>query len=200
MNFHNQMDDIETKVIQLFALIAEDLSTATDALLDGEADAVRVLTEREQMIDAIYLDVENVVNQQIALQAPMAGDLRFLLSVLRIVPEMERSHDLVVHIAECANADLARELTPKTRGLVSQLGHITAEMWRRAADSWYRRDPSVAKQLDERDDDVDTLHEALLLELARDNTPRPIVITMTLIGRFYERLGDHSVNIARRVV
>lgn len=199
IQFHHQMDEIEAKVIHIFALVAEDLSAATAALLDGDPSARDVLAEREEAIDAIYMDVEELVNHQIALQAPMAKDLRFLLSVLRIVPEIERSHDLVVHIANYASADLARDLTPKTRGLVSGMGHVAADMWQRVADSWYRRDAAVAQELDERDDEVDTLHEALLLELASGAMSSPLVITMTLVGRFYERLSDHAVNIARRV-
>ena len=97
--FQRELDDIEGKVIELFAMVAEDLPRATDALLNGNTEALRAVTEREKVIDALYPEIEELANREIALQAPVASDLRFLLSVLRIVPELERSHDLVVDIA-----------------------------------------------------------------------------------------------------
>jgi len=102
--FQRELEAIEAKVIELFAMVAEDLPAATQALLGGNHDAVRVLTERDQVIDVLYTEVEELANREIVLQAPVASDLRFLLSVLRIVPELERSHDLVVEIARLVQA------------------------------------------------------------------------------------------------
>src|ERR1700733_12889730 len=106
--FQLALEAIEAKVIELFALVAGDLAGATDALLTGNNEIVKVLLEREQVIDALYPEIEELVNREIALQAPVASDLRFLLSVLRIVPELERSHDLVVDIARRADYIRAR--------------------------------------------------------------------------------------------
>ena len=93
--FQRELEAIEAKVIELFAMVAEDLAKATDALLTGNNEVVKVLAERERVINALYPEIEELVNRAILLQAPVASDLRFLLSVLRIVPELERSHDLV---------------------------------------------------------------------------------------------------------
>ena len=106
--FQRELDAIEAKVIELFAMVAEDLPRATEALLSGNTDTLRALTEREQMVDALYPEIEELANREIVLQAPVASDLRFLLSVLRIVPELERSHDLVIDIAHRANHSLSR--------------------------------------------------------------------------------------------
>lgn len=198
--FHQQMGDVEAKIIQLFALVAEDLAAATQALLSGDTDSMQILASREVEIDALYRDIENLVNSMFALQAPVATDLRFLLSVLRIVPELERSHDLVSHIANRADGTLGQELSPRTRGLIERMGAVGTEMWRQAADSWYQRDGAAANRLDERDDEIDTLHAALEDELAKGQMPTQMTMAMTLVGRFYERLGDHAVNIARRVI
>ena len=97
--FDNELEAIEGKVIELFAMVAEGLPSATRALLTCDNDSFVALAERDRDIDALYLEVEGLANREIVLQAPVASDLRFLLSVLRIVPELERSHDLVVHIA-----------------------------------------------------------------------------------------------------
>ena len=198
--FQVALEAIEAKVIELFALVAGDLAGATDALLTGNNEIVKVLLEREQVIDALYPEIEELVNRQIALQAPVASDLRFLLSVLRIVPELERSHDLLVDIGRRADHVLGGDLSPRSRGLVERMGNLLSDMWRQAADSWYQRDRSAAAVLEERDDEMDELHAALMAELASGRMTVPVTMEMTLVARFYERLGDHAVNIARRVI
>ncbi len=198
--FQRELEAIEAKVIELFAMVAEDLPGATQALLSGDNEVVRVLTERQQAIDALYPEIEELVNRQILLQAPVASDLRFLLSVLRIAPELERSHKLVVLIASRADHILSEDLTSRSRGLVERMGTLASDMWRQAADSWYQRDRSAALTLRERDDEMDELHSSLIGELASGRITVPVTMEMTLTARFYERLGDHAVNVARRVV
>jgi phosphate transport system protein len=198
--FQRDLEAIEAKVIELFAMVAEDLPGATDALLSGNDDVIRALAEREKVIDALYPEIENLVNREIALQAPVASDLRFLLSVLRIVPELERSHDLVMDIARRANHILSQDLSPRSRGLVEGMGNLASVMWRQAADSWYQRDRAAAVALRELDNEMDELHASLVAELASGQMAIPVTMEMTLVARFYERLGDHAVNIARRVI
>jgi phosphate transport system protein len=198
--FQRELEAIEAKVIELFAMVAEDIPGATHALLSANNEVLKVLAEREQIIDALYPEIEELVNREIMLQAPVASDLRFLLSVLRIVPEIERSHDLVVQIASRANHILSEDLSPRCRGLVERMGTLASSMWRQAADSWYERDRSAAFALDERDDEMDELHSSLIAELASGQMALPVTMEMTLVARFYERLGDHAVNIARRVM
>jgi phosphate transport system protein len=198
--FERELEAIEGKVIELFAMVAEDLPEATRALLNGDREVVRVLRERGQVIDALYPEIEELVNREILLQAPVASDLRFLLSVLRIVPELSRAHHLVVSIAGRANHILSQDLSPRCRGLVEQMGTLASEMWRQAADSWYQRDRSAASALDLRDGEMDELHASLIGELAAGGMTIPVTMEMTLVARFYERLGDRAVNIGHRVI
>jgi phosphate transport system protein len=199
LEYRRHLEEINGQVIQLFALVGEGLAAATDALLTGDRDMARALMERDDLIDGLYRDVEGLVNHELALQAPLARDLRFLLSVLRIVPELERSHDLVEHIARRAVKGLREELTPRTRGLIEQMGTVGVEMWRAAADAWFERDPEGYTRIHERDDEMDDLHTNLTAELASGKTSLPVAMDMALVARFYERLGDHAVNIAHRV-
>jgi phosphate transport system protein len=197
--FERELEAIEAKVIELFAMVAEDLPAATQAFLTGNNDLVKTLAEREQAIDALYLEIERMASREILLQAPVASDLRFLLSVLRIVPELERSHDLVVQIATRANHVLGDDLSTRCRGLVERMGSLASSMWRQAVDSWYQRDRSIAATLKERDDEMDELYASMVAELASGRMSLPVTMEMTLVARFYERLGDHAVNIGRRV-
>jgi phosphate transport system protein len=197
--FHGDLAKINQQVIELFGLVSEGLAGATDALLAADRDAARGLVARDQMIDALYRDVEELVQRQFALQAPMARDLRFLLSVLRIVPELERSGDLAEHIAQRAERGVPRELTPRIRGLIAQMGRVGVEMWRAAADAYVDGDPGAGERLRERDDELDELHVSLTAEIASGVIALPVAIEIALIARFYERLGDHAVNVAQRL-
>jgi phosphate transport system protein len=198
-SFHRDLDDINEKVVQLFAMVGEGLAAATEALLAGDREAAKDLMDKDKIIDGLYADVEDLVQQQFALQSPMAKDMRFLLSVLRIVPELERSGDLAEHIAQRAARGLSAELTPRVRGLVDQMGRVGVEMWRAAADAYVDRDGEAAIALNERDDEMDELHVSLTAELVSGKLSVPAALEMALVARFYERLGDHAVNVAERV-
>jgi phosphate transport system protein len=197
--FDRELEAIEAKVIELFAMVAEDLPRATHALLSGDNEILGVLAERQQVIRALYPEIEKLVHREILLQAPVASDLRFLLSVQRILPDLERSHHSVVEIASRANHILSEDLSPRTRGLIDRMGNLVSDMWRQAADSWYQRDPSAALALAERDEEIDALHASLMAELASGQMALPVAMEMTLVARFYERLAEHAVNVARRV-
>jgi phosphate transport system protein len=198
--FERDLEAIEARIIELFAMVAEDLPEATNALLTGNNEIMQKLLERDKIISALYPETEQLANREILLQSPVADDLRFLLSVLRVLTEFELSHDLVLQIASRANHSLSDDLSPRTRGIIERMGSLAADMWREAADCWYQRDRAAALALGERDDEMDQLYSSLVGELASGSMTLPVTMEMTLVARFYERLGDHAVNIARRVV
>jgi phosphate transport system protein len=193
------MDDIEGKVIELFAMIAEDLPAATHALLGGGAEAVTALAEREQVIDALYVEVEQLAGREILLQAPVGSDLRFLLTVLRIVPELERSHDLVMDIAGRAGRFRDADLSAGSRELARRMADLASGMWRQAVDAWYSRDRTAVTAMGESNRQMGELHASMTAEIALGRMPVRATMEMTLAARDYERLGAHAVNIARRV-
>jgi phosphate transport system protein len=197
--FHRELQKIDQQVRQLFALVSEGVAGATDALLSGDREAARDLVARDEMIDTLYVNVEDVVQRQFALQAPLANDLRFLLSVLRIVPELERSGDLAEHIAQRAARGITGELTPRLRGLIQQMGRVGVQLWQQAARAYEEREADAASRMREHDDELDDLHVSFIAELAAGRVSVPVAIELALVGRFYERLGDHAVNIAARV-
>jgi phosphate transport system protein len=199
VEFHKDLEEIDQKVVQLFALVAEGVAKATDALLSNDREAAESMADADAVIDQLYCDVEELVQRQFALQSPMARDMRFLLSALRIVPELERSGDLAEHIAARATRGVSDSITPRIRGLIEQMGRIGTQMWREAADGYVDRDPDVAARLNERDDELDELHSSLTAELVTGQLSVPVALEMALVARFYERLGDHAVNIGERI-
>jgi phosphate transport system protein len=198
--FHRELEAIDAKVIELFTMVAEDLPRATDALLNGNSEAAQMLAERDRAIDGLYPEIEELADRELLLQQPAASDFRLLISVLRVVPELERSHDLIVDIARRGSLILSQDLSARSRGLLEHMGDLASGMWREAVDCWCERDRSAAVALGERDDEMDELYAALMAELASGEMTIPVTMQLTLVARFYERLANHAVNIARRVI
>jgi len=198
--FQRQLDDIDAKVIELLDLVAADLARAASALPDGSSEVVGVLAEHQLAIDIFCPDVEELTKTAILLQAPVASDLRFLLCVLRVLPELERSHHLVVQLASRASHIRGEDLSSRSRELVERMGNLASDMWNRTADAWYLRDHSAAAVLAGRHNEMDELHASLIAELSSGRTALAVTIEMTLVAPLYERLSDHAVNIADQVI
>ena len=197
--FHQQLDAIDAQVIRLFALVSESVAAASDAFLAGDSEAARALADQDHLIDALEADLEQLTERELLTQTPMGGDMRYLVSVLRVVPELERSGDLAEHVAGRGTTGLALRLTPTVRGLIEQMGAVCVDLWRQSADAWAERDGGAAARLDKADDVLDDLHERLVDELGRSEVALPDALQTALVARFYERLGDHAVHIAERV-
>jgi phosphate transport system protein len=186
------------KVAELFALVSEALAGATDALLAGEAEAGSRVVAADGPIDALTREVAAAIWEDFELITPANRKLRYLVGLLLILPELERSADLAEHIAQRAVAHLGPEMSPGSRGIIQRMSEVALEMWAEAADG-YGRQRAVADALDDVDEELDILLERLTAEIAASSMPAPVAAQVSLLGRFYERLGDHAVNLARRV-
>ena len=199
LGYHRDLDAINQKVVRLFALVSEAVAAANEALLGDDTDALAVVRAGEKTIDGLMADIEVDIERLLLLQAPVAGELRYALAIIRIVPELERSGDLAEHIAKRAGSGLAAQLTPAARGMIERMGTVTAQLWRAAADAFVDRDPEAGVALEAADDEVDDLHTQLTAELLAGGVPSALAADATLVARFYERLADHAVHIAVRV-
>ncbi|MGE3620560.1 MAG: phosphate signaling complex protein PhoU [Acidimicrobiia bacterium] len=199
VGFHKRLDAITQKVVRLFALVTEGVASATDALLGDDAEAARRVAAGEAEIDGLMVDLETELEQILLLEAPVAGELRYVLSVIRIVPELERSGDLAEHIAKRSGTGLSGDLPPAVRGIITRMSEVVVELWRAAADAFVDRDAEAYHRLELLDDQVDALHGQLTGELIGAATPAPVAAEIALLARFYERLGDHAVHMAKRL-
>ncbi len=190
---------IDREIIKLFALVGEGVAGATHSLLAGDREAARVLAESDETIDTLYREVEQLAQSQLAQRATGPEELRYLVAVLRMLPELERSGDLAEHVSRRAVRGLGVELSPRARGLVEQMGEVACDMWRATADAYADREPDVAEDVESLDDEHDELHVTLTAEIASGSMPLPVAIEAALVARFYERFGDHAVNLARRM-
>lgn len=197
--FDEHLADIDTKVIRLFALVTETIAAATEAFLADDAATARAMATRDIVVDQLEADLEGLAQRELSRQAPVAGDMRYLISVIRVVPELERSGDLAQHVAQRAARGLAARLTPRMRGILDDMGATAVTMWRAVADAWAERDGHAAEEIDRTDERIDSLHKQLIAELINSDLELDDAVQTTLVGRFYERLGDHAVHIAERI-
>jgi phosphate transport system protein len=198
-DFTHDLHEIDVHVTQLFALVGEGLRAATDALLANDLAMANSVIARDQLIDRLYLNIEELVQRQFALQAPVATDMRYLLSMLRIVPELERSGDLVRDIAKRVHDDLGEKLPYRARGLVERMGRVGTQLWEDVGVAYLGRDATAFDRMRQLDDELDELHVSLTAEIISANLETAVSVQSALVARFYERLGDHAVNIAGRM-
>ena len=187
-------------MIKLFALVGEGVAGATHCLLDGDREAARVLAESDETIDALYREVEQLAQSQLAQRATGPTELRYLVAVLRMLPELERSGDLAEHVSRRAVRGLGVELSPRARGLVEQMGEVACEMWHATADAYADRAPVA----DDRSGASTTKARPNSTSRSPPRSPAGrwrsrVAIEAALVARFYERFGDHAVNLARRI-
>ena len=193
----SELDPINARMMQLFALVSEALAGATEALLGNDPATGLAVVEGDRSVDDLTAEVELMVWNQIDDDTP-SMTLRHLVGILLILPELERSGDLAEHIAQRAVTNLGAEMSPLSRGIVQRMAEVALEMWRDAADA-YADGTAQSGSLHEDDEEIDILHDRLTGEIAAEAMPTSIGAQVTLLARFYERLGDHAVNLARRI-
>lgn len=184
--------------MRLFALVSEALSGATMALLGDERETAESIVEADLVIDDLASEIEGLVWQQIEATDPQILELRQLINVLLILPELERSADLAEHIAQRARFNMGPSMSPRSRGIFQRMSEIAIAMWHEAADAYLDRDLD-ATEVDFADEELDSLRDQLTEEVAKSTMPMHVSSQVILLARFYERLGDHAVNLARRI-
>lgn len=194
-----QPHEVDRLFAQVFALVGEGIAGATHALLAGDRQAAKELVQRDEVIDRIISEISHTVQYELVHGETTAEDRRELVAILRMLPDMERNGDLAEHIARRAARGLGAEMSARSRGLVERMGEVATTIWRSTADAFAERSASAANQVDDLDDELDDLHVTLTAELVAGTMPLPVAIELAMVARFYERFGDHAVNLARRM-
>lgn len=201
--FHHQLADVRADIVRLGAMVLEAIPKGTAALLDGDLSLAESVISGDDHLDARAIEAEDRCYHILALQQPMAGDLRSVIAAIRMISELERSGDLVANICKAARRLYGVELHPKLRGLIAQMGDQSHQLFRFALDSYVNQDASLAAAVRDIDDVLDRLHaefiQAIFESHASDAIDLQVGVQLALIGRFYERIGDHAVNVGERV-
>ncbi|MCY4067505.1 MAG: phosphate signaling complex protein PhoU [Acidimicrobiaceae bacterium] len=201
--FHADIEEISELVVRLAARVGDSVARATDALLNYDLAAAQRVIDDDGSIDVAAFEIEEQCQNLLALQQPMAGDLRQILATMLIIGELERTGGLACNICKGARRMFRTELPPRLRGLIAEMNEEAIRLIRLSVDSYSEHDSALAGALDDIDDRLDNLHRSFiqsLLEASRshDLEVQPAV-QLALIARYYERIGDHAVNISDRV-
>lgn len=201
--YHHELERLRHEIVRMAAMVVEGISQVTEALLRLDVAAADQIIAGDDDLDLIALETEEALIGVMALQAPVAVDLRELLGEIHMVSEIERSGDLVTNIAKAVPRLQGAELSPQVRGLIEQMLEEAVKLYTKAIEAYVDRDSSLASTIDEFDDRLDEAQrrylEALFICFGTAQLTPQQGLQLAVIGRFYERIGDHAVNISERV-
>jgi phosphate transport system protein len=202
-HFHDELAHLKDRLLQMSGQAQDALDRSVRAVLqrDGQA-ADRVLREDRQ-IDALEVEIEEMVTNLLALQQPMARDLRLILAALKISNDLERVGDHAANIAGCAQRLIdQRPITPEPE--IIEMGRLSRGMLADAIDAFVRGDAALGRDVCGRDDQVDALHRSvfriLLTHMAEDPHTIGAAMELFLVSRNLERVADLATNVAEDVV
>ncbi len=201
--FHEELAELCSDVVRLSAMASEAIQAGSGALLEFDlTSAERVITD-DAFMDALAYDMEERVYLLLARQQPMAIDLRTLVTIVRVVHELERIGDLMGNVAKAARRLYPRQLDPRLRGLIDRMREQATAQLQVATDAFAERDQVRARALADMDDVMDDLQKELFRTIfsspARDEAAVQLAVQVALVGRYFERIADHAVNVAERV-
>ena len=201
--FRSDLLEIGRLLVSMAEAVQTAMRRATTALLTADRAAAEAVVANDQEIDDLDRRVEDGVYDVLARQAPVASDLRLVVTALHIAADLERMGDLADHVAKTA---LRRHPSPavpaELRGVIGQMAEVADRIAGKIGTCLSSQNAVVAAQLDRDDDAMDDLHRELLAILLGDDWPYGVetAIDGALLGRFYERYADHAVNAGRHVV
>jgi phosphate transport system protein len=201
--FHAQLDALTELLSGMCGLAGLAMDRATQALLQADlAEAEQVFTDHDQLAH-MQTSAEEAAFTLLALQAPVAGDLRLVVGSLQNVANAERMGGLALHVAKIARRRHPDHALPDAvNGYFAAMGRIAVDLGNSAKDVVLSRDPKQAAEIGREDDAMNRLHQQLFSVLMDKEWKHGVMaaVDVTLLGRFYERFADHTVEIGRRVV
>jgi phosphate transport system protein len=201
--FHEQLDSIFTDLAAIARDVRTQVGRATEALLTGDADLAEQVISDDSGIDLAREQLEDKSFNLLSLQQPVAGDLRMVVAALRMVAELERMGDLSVHVAKIARMRVPDVAVPEdARPVVRRMAEVAEVMAGQVADVIADRDVDAARELARTDEEMDKLRRASIRELLSAEWQHGVepAVDLALLGRYYERIADHAVSVANRVV
>ena len=200
--FHDDLDATRVTLVEMCKLVGNAMDRATTALLTADLKLAEEVISDDAKIDALHHDLDARILNLMARQQPVAGDLRTLVTSIRMSADLERMGDLAHHVAKVARMRYPATAVPSELALTMQeMGNVAKRIIEKTSGVIQSHDLTAAMQLEKDDDEMDRLHRKLFTTLLDDSWPHGIetAIDMTLLGRYYERCADHAVSVARRV-
>ena len=201
--FHEQLDSIFVDLAAICGLVKDAVKLATEALLTGDSETAEKVISADVEIDLSRERVEDMAFSVLSLQQPVAGDLRTVVAALRMVTELERMGDLSVHVAKIARLRVPNVAVPiEVQPTMSRMAQVAEDMVEKVHTIITERDVAAAIELGRDDEVMDGLRRLSFTELLSDEWSHGVeaAVDVALLGRYYERIADHAVSVANRVV
>ena len=201
--YGEQLAAIEDALLSMTKLVQRSVDRSSHALLEADIQAADQVVAGDDAIDLLRDTIEDQVSELLALQQPVAGDLRMLMAAIRMVADLERMGDLAVHIAKVAKmrypaVAIPDEMLPTMQRAaevaIAMVGELTAIVG--------ERDLEAVASIEARDEEMDQLRRQEFRIILSDSWAHGVepAIDLALLGRYYERIADHAVTLARRIV
>ncbi len=201
--YHEQLEDMKDGTVRLAAMAIEEIAAGTQALLDADLAAAERVVASDKEMDALTYSIEEQAYVVLARQSPLASELRTVIAILRVIHEIERCGDLIVNVAKATRRLYPHALDPKIRGLLERMGAQAGDQLRLAINAFADGDVSEAAALNDMDDVMDDLQKTLFRAIfaggAPDEAALQRAVQVALVGRYYERIADHAVNVSEKV-
>jgi phosphate transport system protein len=201
--YHEELDSLSYKLVEMTRLVRSAMARATTALLDADLRLAEEVISGDDQVNKIDGEIEESVFDLMARQQPVAGDLRTLITTLRMSGDLERMGDLSVHIAKTARRRHPESaVPPELQATVLEMGQVAERMVAKAGSVIASQDVEMGLELDKDDDEMDRLHRKLFNLLLSPTWKHGVepAIDITLAGRYFERFADHAVHVAENVV
>ncbi len=198
-NYEEDLAAIDRDVVALFSMVRRAVTSAVAAMVHGDRATGQTVVERDSLIDSLYREIEELARLQFALQSPASLDMAYLLTVLRIVPELERSGDLAEHVGKQAARGAFDGLATGISDILKQVGEMVAEMWTLLEAAFESRHFQAIETFPDASESLQALHQHLMTELVESSTTTPVAIEIALTARYLDRLNAHAFHIGRRV-
>jgi len=202
-HFQQELNGLKKELLKMAGFAEQAIANAIDALVKRDSALAEKIIREDKAINDIELEIDDLSLKLLALHQPMAADLRFITSAMRINIELERIGDLAVNIAERA-LSLNQEPQLKPYIDIPRMAEITKNMVKEVLDAFVSGDPDLARAVCERDDQVDDLNDQVFRELLSFMIADPKTITravhLIIVSKYLERIADHATNIAEGVI
>jgi phosphate transport system protein len=201
--YHEQLEDILAELERMTRTVSATVRHSTTALLQADIRQAEEVIAADIELDAAGEGVEEKVFELMARQAPVANELRMLVAALRMVADLERMGDLAAHVSKIARLRYPAQAIPaELHGVIEEMGGVAGRMVNSAGDVIKSRDVEAAARLETVDDEMDKLRSNQFRLMMDDAWPHgvEVAVDIALLGRYYERIADHAVSMARRVV
>jgi len=202
-HFQRELESLKTSLIKMGSVVEENIALAIKSVLEKDNEIALKVIETDKRVDALEIEIDNAIVDLLALQQPVASDLRFILASLKINNDLERIGDHAVNIAEAAQALYSM---PKSEMLeeIPKMANIAKMMFKEALDSFILLDPEKARIVLKEDDQIDDLNRMVsrrIIELVKSDTQTiECGLALSRVSRNLERVADLTTNIAEEVI